>query len=87
MRQYRIVDVLRHPENNHLEKKLMEDVSGIVRATDCYQHFISRSKSREETVEVHSCNSEVSAIKEIHTLIFSSLGETSKFPPSNHKHF
>ena len=30
MRQYRTVDVLRHPENNHLEKKLMKDVSGKV---------------------------------------------------------
>ena len=67
MRQYRVVDVVEVPEKNYLEKKLMEDVPGIVQTTIYNLHFISQSKSKEETVGVNSYFSKVSTTKEIRT--------------------
>ena len=58
--------MVRVPEKNYLEKKLIEDVPGIVRASDYNQHFISRTKSKEETVGINSYNSKISTTKEIH---------------------
>ena len=56
------------PEKNYLEMKLMEDVPGKVQATVYNLHFISQSKSKEDTVGVNSYFSKVSATKEIRTL-------------------